>query len=292
MAYMISEGKKVDISELIDVFQAQEGEIQSWSGRIGSGKTYGATKRAVDDLLRGRVVYTNWHLLLDDYIADQRKSFRYIFMNFLFFRKRFYNIDIKKNWHYYDLDSPNVVDFISSLTDCVVYADEGQDIFDSYEGTKMSKKKRKSLTRTRHLNKTLVIISQRPQAIAVTARANVALFYRTEKVLTWPLVFFKVLATEDIDSQNMPIWDKAQVVDRYFASKKIYSTYNSWYLRAGIPKSQEVAFEAYDFTFWGRFVLLCSALGRLFTLKRKQSTARSGKVKASSVVSDMTPLPF
>jgi len=278
------EGKKViNISELLEVFDAQEGEIQSWSGSIGSGKTYGATKRAIKDLLNGKVVYTNWHIDLEGFDADQRNSFAHAFWNFTFFRKRFYKIDIKKNWHYYDLDSSGIVDFISNLTDCTVYADEGQDIFDSYEGTKMSKAKRKSLTRTRHLNKTLVIISQRPQAIAVTARANVNQFFRTIKKLSWPFLYFQVLATEDIDASNMPLWDNAQVVDRYFGNKKIYNAYNSWYLRKGIPKSQEVYFEAYDLTLKQRAQLLfqhCVAVGkRLFSLKRKQSLARGAQKK-------------
>lgn len=268
-------GKKViDISQLLEVFEAQEGEIQSWSGSIGSGKTYGATQRAIKDLLNGKVVYTNWYLNLDEFDADQRNSLPHAFWNFLFFRKRFYKIDIKKNWHYYDLDDKGVVDFISNLTDCTVYADEGQDIFDSYEGTKMSKAKRKSLTRTRHLNKTLVIISQRPQAIAVTARANVNQFFRTIKKMSWPFLFFQVLSTEDIDASNMPIWDNARVVDRYFGRKKIYNAYNSWYLRKGIPKSQEVYFDAFDLTFKERARLLYKHVSEriksFFPLKRKK----------------------
>jgi len=281
---MNNQGQKVvDISELVDVFQAQEGTIQSYCGGIGQGKTYGATRRAIADLQQGKVVYTNWHLNLDHLTGDQRKSLSYVFFNFVFFRKRFYNIDLKKNWHYFDLDDSDVVDFLSNLTDCVVYADEGQDIFDSYEGTKMSKKKRKSLTRTRHLNKTLVIISQRPQAIAVTARANVNVFYKHFRVMTWPFLFFKVLATEDIDASNMPLFDQAQVVDRYFGSKEIYKAYNSKYLRGGIPKSQEVYFEAYDFSFMGRMKLLFSVLFRRNTLKRVTPKAHIDQNIASSM---------
>lgn len=279
---MISGKKVVDIAELIDVFQAQEGEIQSFSGGIGQGKTYGATKRAINDLLSGKVVYTNWHLILDEFNGDQRKSFAHAFWHWLFFRKRFYDIDIKKNWHFFDMDSSNtweikgqyydnLVDFIANLTDCVVYLDEGQDIFDSYEGTKMSKKKRKSITRTRHLRKTLVVISQRPQAIAVTARANVNTFYKHYKTMTFPWVHFKVYATEEIDAQNMPQFDlEARPYETYFASKKILNCYNSWYLRGGIPKSQEVFFDAYDLTSKERFALFLSFLPR-FRLKPKTS---------------------
>lgn len=244
---MIKEGKKVvDISELLDVFAAQEGEIQQLIGGIGQGKTYEATRRALEMLKEGKVVYTNWHLVLPD-VFDQRKSLRYLFWNILFFRKRYYVIDYKKNWHYYDMDMPGIVDYIASLTDCTVFCDEGQDLFDSYEGTSMSKKKRKSITRTRHLRKTLVIVSQRAQAIAVTARANVNVFHKTEKI-QFPFLppLFKVRATEEMDNQNFPIWENAKVIHSHFAKKNVFNAYNSWYLSNGIPKSQKVYFDAFD----------------------------------------------
>lgn len=251
------QGQKVNnVEELIGVFDAQEGQIESYSGGIGQGKTYGATRRVIRDLQKGRVVYTNWRIDLSQYSGDQRESILHVIFNLIFFRKRFYNIDLHKNWHYFDLDASNAVEVISRLTDCVVYCDEGQDLFDSYEGTKMSKDKRKSLTRTRHLNKTLVIISQRPQAIAVTARANVNIFYKHVCALRWPFVLFKVYATEDIDANNMPLFDDAKVVERYFGSQRIFNTYNSKYLRGGIPTSQEVYFEAFDFSAKQRLLLL------------------------------------
>jgi len=277
------EGKKVvDITPLLEVFEAQEGRIESWSGRIGNGKTYGAVRRAIRDLQQGKVVYTNFRLDLSQYSGDQRKNFWRVFWNTILFRKRFYNIPLEKNWYHFDLDDSNVVDFLASLTDCVVYADEGQDIFDSYEGTKMSKKKRKSLTRTRHLNKTLVIISQRPQAIAVTARANVNVFYRTIKDLSWPVTHFTIMATEEIDAQNMPLWENEEYkYDGYFASKRVFRTYNTHELRAGIPKSQTVNFEAYDFNFFQRLALLFSMIPvpKLFPLKRKKFIPSLGDKK-------------
>lgn len=275
------EGKKVvNIDELIDVFEAQEGSVESYTGGVGEGKTYGATRRAIHDLEMGRVVYTNWQLLLDDFTGDQRKSFFRVLTNFLFFKKRFYNIDIKKNWHFFDMEDDStwiigtkmyddVVEFIADLTDCVVYLDEGQDIFDSYEGTKMSKKKRKTITRTRHLHKTLVVMSQRYQAIPPTARANVKTFYRHYKTMSWPFLHFKVYATSEIDNTHMPMFDMEGKADEtYWGKKKILNAYNSYYLREGIPRSQEVFFEAYDFSFKERFHLLLSFLPQ-FRLKPK-----------------------
>jgi len=281
----MEQGKKViDISELIDVFSAQEGEIQQLIGGIGQGKTYEATRRAVELLKQGHVVYTNWHLVLPKKY-DQRESFVHLFFNTLFFKKRFYNINLHENWHYYDMDRDDIVDFIASLTDCTVFCDEGQDLFDSYEGTKMSKKKRKSLTRTRHLRKTLVIVSQRAQAIAVTARANVNVFHKTEK---WNIPFlpplFKVRATEEMDNQNFPIWEGkgVKLVSSHFAKKEIFNTYNSWYLSNGIPRSQQVFFEAYDLTTKQKIKNLLTVVKNLFPLKRKKIKI---EVKSNDILS-------
>lgn len=270
-----------DIGYLVDIFDSSGGDIESWTGRIGSGKTYGATIRVVRDLLAGRVVYVNWHIDISSLRGDERRSLGSVLAHILAFKSTFLNIDYQKNLHYYDLDDSKtwyidyghdrryfatVVDFISNITDAVVYADEGQDIFDSYEGTRMSKEARKSLTRTRHYNRTLVIISQRPQAIAVTARANVSVFHRHVKAFSgFGVTLFKVYSTEDIDGNNMPIFTvadqkgrqkmQARVSDWYFARKRIFAMYNSKYLRSGVKKSQEVQFEAYKIGFFSRIIL-------------------------------------
>lgn len=249
-------GKRIiDISQLVDVFEAQEGEIQQIIGKTGNGKTYEATRRALDYLKKGYVVYTTWRLILPD-IYDERKDREKLFWRIIFFwKKRFYVFKYKDNWKFLDIDRPDLIEFVAGLTDCIVFLDEGQDIFDSYEGIGMSKTKRKSLTRTRHLRKTLIIISQRAQAVAVTARANVTFFYKCVKTYAWYWPFktyFKVYRTEEMDNSNFPIWEdlmsgwKAELWRSHFARTEVYNAYNSWYLRAGIPKSQTVSFDAYD----------------------------------------------
>lgn len=253
-------GKRViDINELVDVFEAQEGIIEQIIGKTGNGKTYEATRRAWDFLTQGYVVYTTWHLVLPERYDERNNLFKLLFSIFLFWRKRFYAFDLKKNWHHLDIDREDLIEYVSNLTDCIVMLDEGQDIFDSYEGIGMSKMKRKTLTRTRHLRKTLIIISQRAQAVAVTARANVTFFYKCVKTRAWwfPFItYFKVYRTEEMDNQNFPIWEaplqkwEAELWQSHFASKLIYDMYNSWYLRAGVKKSQEIFFEAYDLS-WG-----------------------------------------
>ncbi|MDQ3077136.1 MAG: hypothetical protein M3Q63_03755 [bacterium] len=265
-------GKKIDPSELVDVFSHGEGEIQQLIGGIGQGKTYEATRQVLELLKQGKTVYTNWQLTLPD-TYDERKSLAHTFWNFVFFRRNYYVFDYKKNWHYYDMDRNDIVDYIASLTDCYVFCDEGQDLFDSYEGTKMSKQKRKSLTRTRHLRKTLVLVSQRAQAIAVTARANVNTFYKTVKKFSIIKPYFQIWATEDVDSQNFPIWEEATIVHRGFASKEVFSAYNSWYLSNGIPRSQQVHFEAYQLNFFQRLQAFLGAVAQRFSAGHRPKKA-------------------
>lgn len=254
-------GKRVvDIGQLVDVFEAQEGEIQHIIGKTGNGKTYEGTRRALEFLHNGYTVYTTWQLILPEFY-DEREDKQKLFWNTLFFRKRFYKFDYKENWHFLDIDRPDLIQFVAGLTDCIVLLDEGQDIFDSRE--RIDKASRKVLTRTRHMRKTLIIISQRAQAVDVTARANVTFYYKCVKTYAWfwPFkTYFKVYRTEEMDQGNFPIWEdlmtgwQAEVWGSHFASNEVYRSYNSWYLRAGIPKSQEVSFEAYDLTTWEKLI--------------------------------------
>lgn len=250
-------GKRViDISELVDVFEAQEGEIQQIIGKTGNGKTYEATRRALEYLKQGYVVYTTWQMVLPD-VYDERSDAEKLFFKTIFNIKKFFVFDYKKNWKFLDIEREDLAEFVANLTDCIVMLDEGQDVFDSYEGTSISKEKRMTLTRTRHMRKTLIIISQRAQAVAVTARANVTYFYKCVKTVAWfwPFVpYFKVYRTEEMDQSNFPIWEsedgfKAELWRSHFGKKEVYDSYNSWYLRAGIPKSQTIEFQAYELNF-------------------------------------------
>lgn len=258
-------GKKViDISGLLDVFEAQEGEVQQIIGKTGNGKTYEATRRALNYLKNGYAVYTTWQLILPDYY-DEREDKEKLFFRTVFGKKRFYRFNLRENWHYLDIDRPDLIQFVAGLTDCIVFMDEGQDIFDSRE--RADKPTRKTITRTRHMRKTLIIISQRAQAVDVTARANVTFFYKCVKTTAWWWPFkyyFKVYRTEEMDQQNFPIWEeplldwKAPLWHSGFANDEIYNAYNSWYLRAGIPKSQEIKFEAYELGFVEKIFMLFS----------------------------------
>jgi len=253
---MNKEVTEVEKQELLDLFLPADASVNLYYGRIGNGKTYSATADILDLLRQGRVVYCNWHIDFKGF--DERKSLPNVLFKFVFARKRFFAFP-EGNLRYFSPDEVDI-EFLSKLTDCDVFVDEGQWIFDSYEGTKFSKEKRRLILHTRHLNRSLNIITQRTQAIQVSARGQVNRFYKCEKVLTWPFLIFRrtefsEMKDNDVDENSDPVSAKT-----YFANKQVMEAYNSKYLRAGFERSQEVYFEAYDYTFKGRLMLLISLL--------------------------------
>lgn len=270
-------GKKLDkTQELIDLFEPDEGSINMYYGRIGNGKTYSATADILDLLQQGRVVYANWHINYDGF--DERESFWHVFYYTIFWwKKRFFKFP-KENFHYFNPDDVDV-DFLSTLTDCDIFIDEGQWIFDSYEGTNMSKKKRKLILHTRHLNRSLNIISQRTQAIQVSARGQVNRFFRCTKKMSFPFLIFKReefqdMVGQDVDENSEPVSTKV-----YFANPRVLEAYDSKYLRAGVPKSQEIYFEAYELDFLTRLRLLFSMIRERLPFQRQSLSARSADTK-------------
>lgn len=264
-------GKRViDLSTVLDAFEAQEGEVQHIIGATGQGKTYEATRRALGFLYSGYIVYTTWRLNLPDYY-DEREHIWPVIRNLLLFRKQFYRFNFKENWKYVDLDTFNFPEghknagvfdterfaiYLASRTDCIFMLDEGQDTFDSHQ--RAGKIARQSITRTRHMHKTLIIISQRAQAVDVNARGNVTYFYKCEK-RQFPFLpsYFKVYRTEEIDEgNNYPIWVrhnsvgditwKAPIFHSGFARQRIYDAYDSWYMRKQMVRSQNLDLEAFE----------------------------------------------
>jgi hypothetical protein len=259
-------GKKVLVDELLDVFHAGEGSINLYYGMIGNGKTYAATADILDLLKQGKVIYCNWHVLVDDY--DQREDFWLVLIKTLFFRKRFYKIPRAKNLHYFDPDTfrntAELTTWLSELNDCEIFFDEGQDMFDSYEGTNFAKAKRRLILHTRHYHRTLNIITQRPTAIQVSARGNVNRFYKCVKIASWPWprfarYEFQEMAGETVDESVEPI-----TVKSYWGNNKVFKAYNTDYLAEGIQKSQFVFFEGHDLSLKEKLI----ALYRIITHKK------------------------
>lgn len=259
-------GKKVAVKDLLDCFKATEGSINMYYGLIGNGKTYNATADILELLKQGKVVYANWKIIVNDF--DDRESFLMVLFNLFLFKKRFFKIPCYKNLYYFDPEEFNntgeLVEWLSKLTDCHIFFDEGQDMFDSYEGTKFSKHKRKLILHTRHYYRTLNIISQRPTAIQVSARGNVNRFYKCKKISSFPFVRFaryefQEMKGETVDEDATPV-----SVKKYFARKKVFNAYNTDYISEGIEKSQKVFFEAYDLTTKEKLKLLFNLLNSTY----------------------------
>jgi hypothetical protein len=224
-------------------------------------------------------VYTTWRLNIPDYY-DEREHFWPAFRNLVLMRKNYIRLNLKENWHYVNLDDYNddkgifntekFARFLATRTDCIFMLDEGQDVFDSHK--KAGAIARQTITRTRHMHKTLIVISQRAQAVDVTARGNVTYFYRCEKV-SFPFLptRFKVYRTDEIDdSSNYPIWArhdstgrvtwKADLWHSAWASKKIYAAYDSWYMRQNMVRSQDIKLDAFELSPTDRWKTLRATL--------------------------------
>ena len=288
MSTPIKVGKRVEEIELLDLFPAEEGTIDQYYGRVGNGKTYNATADIIADLRRGEVVYANWRVNVEDF--DQRDQLRWILLGLLGIKRRFYRFK-KENLHFIEIDD-DFMDKFEQLTDCKVYLDEGHVIFDSYQHAKFSLRKRKAILHTRHFNRSIIIISQRPTAVHVSARANVNRFFKCERLLKWPVLIFRKTQYQDMKDETVD--EEAKPISRrwYFASKKVLNAYNSKYLRGGIPRSQRVFFEAYDLNFSERFWALSLYFrARLPWLKPREPAPVSPKLAELKKPEDAEKIP-
>jgi len=250
-------GRKLPDIDILSLFKSPEGEITQRYGRIGQGKTYGATADVLDELSRGRVVYANWRINYDGF--DQRNSPFFIFASLLFpWVNRFYKFP-KENLHYLPIDE-NFLDKFAKLTDCSVYIDEGHVIFDSYEMAKMSMAKRVSVLHTRHFNRSIHIISQRPTAIHVMMRANVNRFYKYEKLLTKPFILFRRSEYQDMVGETVDETQKPISTKFYIGRKSIYKAYDSKYLRGDLEDSQQVHVTGFKINYFIRIYMLIKML--------------------------------
>lgn len=244
--------KEVSQEELIyRYFQPVEGGINLYYGLVGNGKTYNATSDILDLLRKGDVVIANWKIKVPDF--DQRQSWLHILFHTIFFRKRFFKFP-KENFHYLNTDDIDLSE-LSKYANCHVFIDEGQWLLDSYEGSKFSKEKRKVILHTRHYNRTLNIITQRPTSVHVSARGNVERYYKCEKMLSWPFLIFRrtefqEMVNETVD-ETKPVSTKT-----YFANKTVMNAYSTLAMRGADAIEQKVNFQAWEYGFWDRLKLI------------------------------------
>lgn len=266
--------------ELLDVFPASEGAICQYYGRIGSGKTYAATSDILDLLRRGKVVYANWKIKYDGY--DERKSLPHLLLSIFFPWKKIFYFFPKENLKYFEFSDKwaqdngykDFMEWFSSITDAYIFGDEGHVMFDSYAGIKMSIEKRAAILHTRHFNRSINIISQRPTAIHVSMRANVNVFYRCQCLFKLgSIVRFKRTEFQDLGAGESVDEDPEKVIDTkyYWGSKRVFNAYDTKYLRGETKPSQVTLLHAYNVGFFSKIRLL----GRYFTGNIKKDSKES-----------------
>lgn len=241
---------------LLDILPPIEGEITQRYGRIGQGKTYAATVDVLDELKRGHTVYTNWHIDFEGF--DQTRSPFYLLATLLFPWKNKLIVVGKENLKFINVDEHFITNF-SKLTNCSVYLDEGHVAFDSYEMAKMSMDKRVAVLHTRHFDRAIHIISQRPTAVHRVLRANVNRFYKYEKFgKKWPFILFRRTEYQDMTDETV---DEEQPlsVKLYLLNRKIARSYNSKYLRGDLELSKPDV-KVMKLPYYKRFYLLLKVL--------------------------------
>jgi len=140
-------GKEVPLE---DYFQAEEGELNMIYGRIGSGKTYLATRQILEELNQGKLVYGTWPINLEPF--DDRKSLFMIIKNIIFWKKPFFKVNCPENYHYINAETGEVdgvytfnpkktaykdeyIEYLNTLNHCHLYIDEAWRVIDSYSKT-------------------------------------------------------------------------------------------------------------------------------------------------------------
>lgn len=278
---MIGE-KQISIKNFFDIFPPNEGMITQIYGRIGSGKSYATVRIIFDQLRRGKVVYVNFPINFQGY--DERKSRFRLFVSLLFpWIKRFYYFP-PGNLRFFEISDEwakkegftNFTAWVHSRTDCDIFADEGHVWVDSYTATRMPIELRNISLHTRHYNRNIFIISQRPTAIHVTMRANVNVFYKCEKIFQMGrIVRFKVSEYQDLKNETVDEDEEKLVSKKYYWGRKRYfEAYDTRYLRKEMPTSQDTLFEAYRLNFLGKMAYMLGfkekkVIPKLSTLPQK-----------------------
>lgn len=243
-----------------------EGSIDLIYGGLGSGKTYKATADILRDLQEGMVVFATWPINFQG--VNEFSQFASVLRG-VFGLKRYYRKIDSRNFHYIPLEkmmSDEFLEDIEKMTDCALYVDEGYAarLFDSYRKTNMSARQRMAVYGTRHFNRRIVIVAQRPNAIHVSSRAMVNRFFRCERPfpgLQDLLGFRFFIATEFQDMIDETVDEEQPVSTRwYFGSRRVFNAYDSKYLRKGLPTLSEPIIEEYDVGYFERWGLLASGL--------------------------------
>jgi hypothetical protein len=257
-------GIKVPPEEIEGVFEALEGEGNLIYGQIGSGKSYLATAMIHEDIRHGDVVYATWPVFFKKETQDDRQDFWFVLKNLLTFKKRFYRIEQRHNFHYINAETGEVdgiqafdasrrgqyIAYLNKLNHCKLYVDEAWRVIDSYQKTEFSEEGRNLILVTRHKYRTVYLISQRAMGIHITARANMNRFYKCVKIFgglgfippRFAMYEFQEMVGETVNEDAEPI-----SVKKYWGKQDIFESYNSWYY-GELEPLHKPHFSAFDLT--------------------------------------------
>jgi len=256
---------QLDVDKVLPV----DGSIDMIYGGLGSGKTYAATSDILSELDKGTVVFASWPVQWDGY--DERTSKFKLLLGVLGLKKDYWRVD-KSNFHYVPLSDERFMEKFMESTDCIWYIDEAYAIIDSYRKNKLSIQERFGIYGTRHFNRRLVLVCQRPSSVHVAARAMVNRFYKCARpfpmVQNWlRFTFFIKTMYEDMQDENVNE-EKPLATKWYFGSKKVFKAYDSKYMRMGAINKYPSKVELFRIGWF-------SKIGLLFTRRARFSAALS-----------------
>jgi len=237
-----------------------EGELNLIYGKIGQGKTYAATADVLRSLRRGKVVYTTWKINYDGF--DERKDLLSLVAGLLFPWRRIYARFPKENLHFLDVYADDIWKTLHNLNDCIIYFDDCiVHLFDSYEKTFFDKKKRQWAFETRHFDRSIVLVTQRPTQVQVALRSQVNRFYKCEKKkLLWLIPFFQKSEYQDMINESVDDSKEPDSVERYYPKQHIFEAYQSKYLRKGAASSQKLYIDLFRLSYSHRLSALSSII--------------------------------
>jgi len=275
------------MQQLLDHQQPEvEGAIDLIYGEFGGGKNYLATKIILETLQRGIPVYSSFPVRFDTY--DERRSFGSLFLGVLGIKSR-YKVVPSKNFHRITLEELMSDEFVArmfELVECLVVIDEGYAarLLDSYRKTNLSVQARMAIYTTRHFDRRILIVAQRPNSIHVSSRAMVNRFYRCAQPFKFLWYIFRIrlfIMTEYQEMRDETVDEEKPLRTRFYIGRKwVFSAFDSKYMRRGMPNKFPSQMQVYKISYFERLSLLFSG----FSL-RKPDPAIAGS-GAAGVDSD------